>query len=174
MRWKELLREQVDAAYNATEGLFGHVDEDMLNWKPESGVNWMTTGQVLSHITNAAGAPMKGFATGDWGFPEGVDPSQIPPEDMLPPAEKLPTVSSVQEARELLAADKQIALDVIESTSEDDLENKMTTAPWSPREKNLGQWLLEMVEHLTSHKSQLFYYIKLQGKPVNTGHLWGM
>jgi hypothetical protein len=24
------------------------------------------------------------------------------------------------------------------------------------------------------HAGQLFYYLKLQGKPVNTGHLWGM
>jgi hypothetical protein len=31
-----------------------------------------------------------------------------------------------------------------------------------------------MVEHLAQHKGQLFYYFKLQGKPVNTGHLWGM
>jgi hypothetical protein len=31
-----------------------------------------------------------------------------------------------------------------------------------------------MVTHLDVHKSQLFYYLKLQGKPVNTAHLWGM
>jgi len=38
----------------------------------------------------------------------------------------------------------------------------------------LGHHLLQMVEHLNSHKSQLFYYLKMQGKPVNTGDLWGM
>jgi hypothetical protein len=31
-----------------------------------------------------------------------------------------------------------------------------------------------MVGHLAQHKGQLFYYLKLQGKPVNTAHLWGM
>jgi hypothetical protein len=31
-----------------------------------------------------------------------------------------------------------------------------------------------MIDHLKAHKSQLFYDLKLQGKPVNTGHLWGM
>jgi hypothetical protein len=31
-----------------------------------------------------------------------------------------------------------------------------------------------MLGHLTQHKGQLFYYLKLQGKPVNTGDLWGM
>jgi hypothetical protein len=31
-----------------------------------------------------------------------------------------------------------------------------------------------MIQHLAQHKGQLFYYLKLQGKPVNTAHLWGM
>jgi len=31
-----------------------------------------------------------------------------------------------------------------------------------------------MIGHLATHKAQLFYYLKLQGKPVNTGHLWGV
>ncbi len=30
-----------------------------------------------------------------------------------------------------------------------------------------------MIEHLKQHKGQLFYYLKLQGKPVNTSDLWG-
>jgi hypothetical protein len=30
------------------------------------------------------------------------------------------------------------------------------------------------VEHLGNHQSQLFYYLKLMGKPVNTMHLYGM
>ncbi|MDE0394080.1 MAG: hypothetical protein OYK82_04805, partial [Gammaproteobacteria bacterium] len=29
-----------------------------------------------------------------------------------------------------------------------------------------------MIWHLAQHKGQLFYYLKLQGKPVNTMHLW--
>jgi len=31
-----------------------------------------------------------------------------------------------------------------------------------------------MVSHLNAHKSQLFYYLKLMGKDVNTAHMWGM
>jgi len=30
------------------------------------------------------------------------------------------------------------------------------------------------VNHLLSHKGQLFYYLKLQGREVNTMHLWGV
>ena len=31
-----------------------------------------------------------------------------------------------------------------------------------------------MVGHLANHKAQLFYYLKLLGKDVNTMHLYGM
>lgn len=49
-----------------------------------------------------------------------------------------------------------------------------TPAPWDPTAMPLGQRLLEMVGHLKNHKGQLFYYLKLQGLPVNTTHLYGM
>jgi hypothetical protein len=38
----------------------------------------------------------------------------------------------------------------------------------------LGHRLLSMVLHVMQHKGQLYYYLKLQGNPVNTGDLWGM
>jgi hypothetical protein len=93
---------------------------------------------------------------------------------MLPPAEKLPTVGSVAEAKKLLAEDKQVALDMLAKCNEDKLANETASAPWDPTEMILGHRLLQMVGHLNQHKGQLFYYLKLQGKPVNTGHLWGM
>jgi len=47
-------------------------------------------------------------------------------------------------------------------------------APWASDAKfALGRHLLHMVQHLERHKSRLFYYLKLQGKPVNTVDLWG-
>jgi len=174
MIYSEILRQRIHGAFRTTEGLVDLVDDDMLSWKPESGENWMTTGQLLHHISNSCGAGMKGFVTGDWGFPEGVDPSSTPPEEMLPPAEKLPGFDSLHEAKEAIQKDKEIALEILNSVSEDDFSGKMTKAPWAPVERPLGDWLLEMVDHLNSHKSQLFYYLKLQGKPVNTGHLWGV
>jgi hypothetical protein len=126
------------------------------------------------HMTNACGAGIKGFVTGDWGLPDGVDMSKLPPEEMLPPAEKLPTVSSVAEARRLLAEDKRVALAMIDEAGEQALATRVAEAPWDLMKMILGQRGLQMVEHLAQHKAQLFYYLKLQGKPVNTGHLWGM
>lgn len=174
MNWTELLKSEIESTYAVADKLLEQVDETQLDWKPSTGSNWMTVGQVLRHITDACGAAMKGFVTGDWGMPEDFDPSQVPPEEMLPPAEKLPRIESVAEAKRLLTEDKQVALDMLAQCSEDDLANKIASAPWDPREQILGYRLLQMIDHLKQHKGQLFYYLKLQGKPVNTGSLWGM
>jgi uncharacterized damage-inducible protein DinB len=173
MNWKELLKQEVESAYQLTEGLIDLVDEDSLSWKPSAENNWMTVGQLLMHLTDACGAHIRGFITGDWGLPEGVEFSDLSPEEIYPPAEKLPTVSSVAQAKDLLAKDKQLALKMLKECDEDDLANKKTKAPWGQTEMILGSWLLQMVSHLSHHKSQLFYYLKLQGKKVNTSHLWG-
>ncbi len=174
MSWRKLLESEIESTYKVTEGLLDLIDEGSLNWKPSGGSNWMTTGQLLHHTGNGCGSGFKGFATGDWGLPEGVDMSELPPEEMIPPAEKLPTVGSIAEAREMLAKDKQIAIEILQQTSDDDMANKITTAPWDPTEMALGHRFKQMVDHLASHKAQLYYYLKLQDKPVNTGHLWGM
>ena len=174
MNWTDLLKGEIEDAYKVTDALMELVDADQLGWKPATGSNWMTTGQLLHHLTNACGAAIRGFVTGDWGLPEGIDMSDLGPEEMLPPAEKMPSVSSVGEARQLLAEDKQVGLDALAQCSEERLATEIAPAPWDPSEVVLGYRLLQMVGHLRIHTAQLFYYLKLQGKPVHTGHLWGM
>jgi uncharacterized damage-inducible protein DinB len=174
MKWTELLTNQIHATYHATEGLVDMVDEDTLDWKPETGENWMTTGQLLFHITSACGFCCKGFVTGDWSMPGAGDVAEMSDDEMMPPAEALPTAESVAQIKEMLAADKQLALDMVDQAGEDGLDSRLVSAPWDPTEKPLGPQLLMMVGHLAQHKAQLFYYLKLQGKPVNTAHLWGM
>ena len=118
---------------------------------------------------------MKGFVTGDWTPPEGAAPEDASEEGMMPPAEKMPTVETVAQAKEMLAGDKQLAFEMIEQAGEEDLAKKEIAAPWNPTEQfPLGRHLMHMVHHLAGHKAQLFYYLKLQGKPVHTGSLWGM
>jgi hypothetical protein len=174
MNFKDLLRSSLEYNYTVAGNLMDMVEDDKLDWKPATSDNWMTTGQLIMHLTNACGSPIKGFVTGDWGMPEDFDPSQLKPEDMLPPAEKLPALDSVAEAKRLLAEDKKLALAMLDRCSEEDLNNKPAPAPWDPETMPLGRRLLEMALHLGSHKDQLFYYLKLQGYPVNTRHKWGM
>lgn len=170
MNWTELLKAEIQSTYTITERLLALVDDDALEWKP-LGNNWMTTGQLLKHITDGCGAAFRAFITGDWGLPEGTDISEV---THLPPAEKLPTIDSVAEARRLLQEDKRLTSDMLASLCEDDLAHRKAPAPWDPTEMVLGHRLLQMVDHLKQHKGQLFYYLKLQGKPVNTADLWGM
>ncbi len=173
MNWTTLLKGAIEYNYAVADGLMKLIDDKQLTWKPATGSNWMTTGQLLRHMTDACGAGCKGFVTGDWGFPAGVDPSKLPPEEMIPPAEKLPAVETVAQARKLLAEDKALALRMVDQAGEHELDTKIATAPWDTMQMPLGQRLLQMVTHLETHKAQLFYYLKLQGRPVNTGHLWG-
>jgi len=174
MNWTDLLKEGIEDNYRAAEGLVNMVKDSELNWKPATGQNWMTMGQLLLHLTGACGSCCKGFVTGDWGFPEGVDPSNIPPDQMLPTADKLPAVKSVAEAKTLLAEDRKLALQMLKEAGEKNLESRMVSAPWDKTQAPLGCQLLSMIGHLTLHKSQLFYYLKLQGKPVSTPNLYGM
>jgi len=171
VNWTELIQTEIETAYRATEGLIDMVDEGNLGWKPATGSNWMTVGQLLQHLTDACGAAMRGFVTGDWGLPPEGELSDVA---QIPPAETLPAIASVAECKRLLAEDQALALEMLARCSEEELANKRVTAPWDPDHPMvLGYSLLQMVTHLASHKAQLFYYLKLQGKPVNTAHLWG-
>ncbi|MCK6459892.1 MAG: DinB family protein [Planctomycetes bacterium] len=169
MNWTELLKTRIEDVYHATEGLIGLVDDKSLGWKPATGSNWMTTGQLLKHVETACGHCCKGFVTGDWGMP-----ADATAEDMLPSADKMPATKSVAETRKALAADKKLALQMVVEAGEKSLGGKKVAAPWDPTERLLGEQFLSMIGHLATHKAQLFYYLKLQGKPVHTGNLYGM
>jgi hypothetical protein len=174
MNWTELLRSEIQSAYGVAEKLLDKTTDKMLEWKPSSGSNWMTTGQLIMHLSSACGQPFKGFITGDWGMPEGVDVNNMKPEEMIPPAEKMPAAASIAECRKLLQEDKKAALEALAKCSEEVLAKKPAPAPWEPTPMILGQRLLQMIDHLKAHRGQLFYYLKLQGLPVNTGDYWGM
>ncbi|MBZ5624207.1 MAG: DinB family protein [Acidobacteriia bacterium] len=174
MNWTQLLKSEIEGAYTTTARLLDRVDPESLDWKPQSGANWMTVGQLLRHITNACGAGCRGFVTGDWGLPAGVKLEDLSPEEMLPPAEKMPGIGSVAEAKKFLSEDKVVALQMIDQAGENDLATREIAAPWaSGAAFTLGWHILQMVQHLDRHKGQLFYYLKLQGKPVSTADLWG-
>jgi hypothetical protein len=174
MNWTQLLKSEIESTYATTFKLLDKVRPESLDWRPGSGSNWMTVSQLLKHISSACGAGCQAFVTGDWGLPPGVKVEDLSPEEMLPPAEKLPGTDSVESARLALLEDKTLALRMIDQTGENELAARKLAAPWAPgREFVLGWHLLQMVRHLELHKAQLFYYLKLQGESVNTADLWG-
>lgn len=174
MTLTDLLKQEAEAMYAVTETLFKEVDSAALGWKPPTGKNWMTTGQLLLHCSSACGSGIKGFVSGDWGFPEGMDMSDMPADAMMPSAEKMPAAESVEAALGALAEDKAVAMRYLAEAGEENLLTQRSAAPWGGPEVTLFQHLYQMIGHLGQHKGQLFYYLKLQGKDVNTQHLWGM
>ncbi|MDE0394986.1 MAG: DinB family protein, partial [Gammaproteobacteria bacterium] len=137
MTLNEILREDAQSVYRTTAALMRLVDGDMLDWKPSTGSNWMTTGQLLKHLTEACGAVVRSFVTGDWGIAEGTDVSEMPGEEMLPSAEAMGSVSSVEEALKLLAEDEATAIEMFAEVSSERLVNERSTAPWGGPELSL-------------------------------------
>jgi len=173
MNWKELLKKEIETTYTLTENLLNLVDNDKIDYKPSDENNWMSMGQLLRHLTDACGAPIKGFVTGDWGLPDGMTFDDLSEDEMLPSAAKLPAVNSVAETKKMLNEDKILAMNLLDRSTEEELSNSIARAPWDGSEMILGRRFLQMISHLCHHKVQLFFYLKLQGKKVNTSHLWG-
>ncbi|RPJ57728.1 MAG: DinB family protein [Acidobacteria bacterium] len=169
----KVLLQEMENNYQVTEKLFRLVEPAQLGWKPATGSNWMTVGQLLMHCSSGCGVAARAFVTGDWGLPDGVNIKDIPPEEMLPPAEKLPTAESVDQALRLLAEDREVAIATLNGLDDAELLNKRFSAPWGGVEFTLFQHILHMINHLGQHKGQLYYYLKLLGKDVRTGDLWG-
>jgi len=171
---KQVLLEETKKTYVVTENLFRKVDNNELNWKPNTGKNWMTVGQLLMHCASGGcGKGVQGFLTGDWGPAGGEEPDDQEESNHLPQAEDLPYVDNVEQAIKILEGDKALAMSCISDAKEEDLLSKRLIAPWGGLEMSLFQHLLMMIAHLAQHKGQLFYYLKLMGKDVDSSDLWG-
>jgi uncharacterized damage-inducible protein DinB len=172
---KQILLKETETVYAATEKLFQKVSNGELSWKPSTGINWMTMGQLLMHCASfGCGKAVQGFVTGKWDFLDEEEPGDENAVDHFPPAEALPYVKSVEQALELLADDRELSLRYLDEVKETDLLNKRLAAPWGGPELALFQHLSFMIDHLAQHKGQLFYYLKLMGKDMNTIDLWGV
>ena len=107
-------------------------------------------------------------------MPSDFDMSKLTLDMVVPKLDQLKSVSSVTDAKARLAADKKTAFEYLDKCTEEALTTKMVKAPLNQPDAPLGVRLLNAAEHLDHHKDQLFYYLKMQGKPVSTANLWGM
>ena len=135
MNVSEILKKQVEETYNATLGLVDQVDADQLDWKPATGDNWMTTGQLLRHLETACGMIAGCFVTGDWSVLAQfeADESKRDPETGMLPASEMQTCTDVAACRAAIEADKAKALAAIDEAGEERLVNEESAAPWNPR-----------------------------------------
>jgi len=171
MTLTQLLLDEAEATYAVVERLVRRVADEELSWKPTEGHDWMTVDQLLMHCASfGCGKAVQGFVTGEWPSEAQGDEGNV----HVPPASSLPAVHSVQQALDLLAEDRRVTVTCIRAAGESNLLSRMITAPWGGRELCLFQQVLEMLKHLAQHKGQLFYYLKLMGKQVDSHDLWGV
>ena len=170
MTLTQVLLDEADATYTVVERLVRRVANDELSWKPERRSRLDDHGPVADALgelrlrQGCSGLRQGRVATGG--------AVREPRNPLFPPA-ALPTVLSVQEALDLLAEDRRVSLSCITAAGEANLLARRMTAPWGGPELSLFQQLLEMLKHLAQHKGQLFYYLKLMGKTVDSRDLWG-
>jgi hypothetical protein len=169
-----VLLDEAEATYAIVDRLFRRVADEELSWTPTTGGPWMTMGQLLMHCAGfGCGKAIQGFIKGDWGLSAGAAVDPPTGTEHVPPAAALPAVDSVEQALELLAKDRDLAVCCIEAAGEGNLLGRRLAAPWGGPEVSLFQHVLRMIAHLAQHKGQLFYYLKLMGKDVDTKDLWG-
>ncbi len=170
----QVLHDEAERTYGVAERLFDRVEDRDLSWTPPTGRNWMTVGRLLRHCAEfGCGKAVQGFVHGDWGLSEGTPIEDLASSNHVPPAEALPTVESVDQARRLLAEDRRLTLRCLAEIREEDLLGPPFSAPWGGPDLSLFQHLLLMIAHLSQHKGQLFYYLKLLDRDVDSTDLWG-
>ncbi|NEX11874.1 MAG: hypothetical protein C1942_04135 [Prosthecochloris sp.] len=72
-----MIEKEITDVFRSTEQLIRIVDDSELDWKPSSGSNWMTTAQLLMHISTACGVPIKDFIRGEPCRPEVLSTNQL-------------------------------------------------------------------------------------------------
>lgn len=147
--------------YGPAEKMIGMVPADKLKWQP--GPTFMSTGQVLSHLSDGLGGGLEMMIGDKW-------PSNAEMEDGMK-LENLPSCTP-QEALDKLEKDKKTLRQVLDGMSEEDFTNKVFTVPWGWKAKT-ERMAVGFLGHFLNHKMQLFTYLKLLGLPVNTETLYG-
>ena len=171
--------------YPIYSALISKLGGRQVGYSLDESLNWSVTREELESKLAAAkadGLEVKALAMINPGNPSGNVMTHCDIQTVVEfcavhgivlMADEVYQANVYNESAQFVSA-KKVALDMLAQCSDDDLANKIVTAPWDPTELVLGHRLLQMVNHLNQHKGQLYYYLKLQGKPVNTGNLWGM
>jgi hypothetical protein len=153
--------EMVLQSMGPAESLINMVPADKLGWRP--GPNFMSTGQVLAHLSDGLGGGLETTLSGKW-------PSMQEMESGMK-LENMPSCG-VHEALSKLEKDKAILRSTLDSISEEDFTHRVVSVPWgwTTKFEIIG---VAFLGHFNNHKMQLFTYLKLLGLPVNSETLYG-
>ena len=163
MNRKEYLK-FVEGIHKAARGLIQLTPENKLDFKPKEGL--MTIAQILEHLTTCLGDALSMAVNNTW--------PDIPEEEMLPSAEKMPKSNSAAEALKEIDKDWELLNQEMENITDGEFEQNKINVPWMPEPMTLLEYMMQAMEHLSNHRMQLFIWLKLSGEELNTGHLYGM
>ncbi|MBI4641582.1 MAG: DinB family protein [Candidatus Tectomicrobia bacterium] len=143
-------RSQVERLHKLTKKLMS-LAPDQPDWKP--GENFMSLGDLLNHLSGINRAIIRSVK----------GPDAVPP---VGPDKAVTAQAAISRMEEGFAA----AIKVLDELPESDYLNKEVET--QIYKGPLYGMLSRIVEHQTNHKMQLFFYLKLLGKPVNTQTLY--
>ncbi len=131
-----------------------------LDWRPAPG-NYMTLGQLLHHLAMCPGILVAAVN------------NAFPPADAFEKfiQEDLKNTKTPEAAQREASRGWEEAKAAISGLSEADFQKRMVTVPWGPPTA-LWRVCLSMADHWANHKYQLFFYLKLLDKPVNSATLY--
>jgi hypothetical protein len=140
-------------SYRPVENMLKMVPADKLGWKP--GDNFMTVGELISHLCEGIGGELKMLVTGNW---------PVHHEGPMPKCNQLEGLAKLEK-------DKDVLRELIAGISEEDFASRQAVTPWGAS-GTIEKMGFDFREHFTNHKMQLFTYLKLLGLPVNTQTLY--
>ncbi|NUP90662.1 MAG: DinB family protein [Candidatus Sumerlaeia bacterium] len=149
--------------YHGTRSVLRAVPADQLDHRPRPGM--MSIGQLIRHLASATASPFK-YVLENPGPAPGAGP-QLPPVDFYKPYD------TVQEALEHLDRDEKSLRETVMAMTEEEFQTRDVRPPWMPHAMKVWHFALDMVDHQSSHRMQLFQYLRCLGLPVNTFTLYG-
>ena len=157
------IREQV----KTTEDLISRIPPARMNWRPampDKAGSVFQADELLGHLLEC----VAGFCA----VLQKVHPDELAHFEKLRPRRRNHRCG-MQEA----VAELKVYFDHIEEGFEtltgDDLERIVSTV-FVPEGQAVLTILLSNLEHLSHHKYQLFFYLKMMGVPVGTKDLYGL
>ncbi|MFH2000122.1 MAG: DinB family protein [Planctomycetota bacterium] len=140
------------------------IPDDKLDWAPAKG--FMSVGQVLKHLSENW-CVIRMMITNEWPFSDAKEMEECMKLENMPACSK-------SEALEAMDKDLNDAVAYMEKEiSDKDFFDRQVTAPWG-FSGAIWQAVMMIKDHQLNHKMQLHLYLKLLGKPVHTGTLYGM
>ena len=155
---------------NATRGLVNKTPEDKLDWRPDP--SFMKMSAVLHHVSNLVGSQLSDVMNEAWEYRPAGAAGDAQPSPALPSADSCPTVTCVDQARKMIAADWRLFEERFARVDEDTFNRQVCRIPWMAPGTILRDYMLMATEHLSNHRMQLFLYLRLLGVKVDTTHLY--